>query len=206
MTTTITSDANGRKRPNLGEQINRLDSMLDGLSDGLNDAVADAVKVAVGDAVRQAVQSVLTEVLTNPEIIAKLHPAMAPTSAQPAKSRIPWRERLATLCGHIRTGLVSLRAACAERMRMVKTRIAKVWSSTIERLASLWAHVRMLRPFKFPILLALGAGMMIGVGLWHVSPWLGAVVSGIGGFATALSVQASFWLRQMFADDGEQMA
>jgi hypothetical protein len=84
MTTMIHPNENGRKRPNLGEQINRLDSMLDGLSEGLNDAVADAVKVAVGDAVRQAVQSVLAEVLTNPEIIAKLHPAMTPAPAQPA--------------------------------------------------------------------------------------------------------------------------
>src|ERR1019366_584464 len=206
MTTMIQHNTNGRKRPNLGEQINRLDSMLDGLSDGLNDAVADAVKVAVGDAVRQAVQSVMKEVLTNPEIIARLHPAMTPAPAQPAKRRIPWRERLASLCGHIRTGRVGLRAACAVRMQKVKTRIAKVWSSTIERFAGLWAHVRMLRPFKFPILLALGAGMMIGVGVWHISPWLGPVLSGIGGCAPALSIQASFWLRRMFADDGEIMA
>ena len=77
MTTMTNPHTNGRKRPSLSEQINRLDSMLDGLSDGLNDAVADAVKAAVGDAVKEAVQTVLKEVLTNPVLLAKLQPPAA---------------------------------------------------------------------------------------------------------------------------------
>ena len=202
MTTMIHPNENGRKRPNLGEQINRLDSMLDGLSEGLNDAVADAVKVAVGDAMRQAVQSVLTEVLTNPEIIARLHPAMA----QPVARRISLRERLSNLCGGIRTCLVGLRAACGEMLYTAKTLITNDWRCTIEHLATLWRHVQMLRPFKYQILLALAIGTLIGVGVWHAGPWFGAVTSGIGGFATALSVQAGLWLRKLFAGDVKQMA
>src|SRR5476651_1817635 len=123
MTTMIHPHENGRKRPNLGEQINRLDSMLDGLSEGLNEAVADAVKVAVGDAVRQAVQSVLTEVLSNPEIIARLHPTMASTGAHPITRRISLRDRLNGLCTGVRTCLVGLRAACGERLFTAKTLI-----------------------------------------------------------------------------------
>jgi hypothetical protein len=206
MTTMIHANENGRKRPNLGEQINRLDSMLDGLSDGLNDAVADAVKAAVGDAVRQAVESVLTEVLTNPEIIARLHPAHVPTSAQPITRRASLRERLSGLCTAVRTCLVGLRAACGERLYTARTLIHKDWHSTIEHLAALWAQVQMLRPFRYQILLALAVGTMIGVGVWHAGPWFGAVTSGIGGFTTALSVQAGLWLRKMFAKDAPQMA
>src|SRR5476651_2221752 len=159
MTTMIHPHENGRKRPNLGEQINRLDSMLDGLSEGLNEAVADAVKVAVGDAVRQAVQSVLTEVLTNPEIIARLHPAMA----RPVARRISLRERLSNLCGGIRTCLVGLRTACGEKLYSAKSLISNDWRCTIERLAALWTHAQMLRPFRYQILLALSIGALIGV-------------------------------------------
>jgi hypothetical protein len=49
---------NGRRRPSLADQINRLDNMLDGLSDGLNEAVADAVKIGIGTAVKEALQAV----------------------------------------------------------------------------------------------------------------------------------------------------
>ena len=72
MTTMMHTNTNCRKRPNLADQINRLDSMLDGLSEGLNEAVADAVKTAVGAAVKEAVQAVLTEVLANPDLRATL--------------------------------------------------------------------------------------------------------------------------------------
>ena len=43
---------NGRKRPSLNEQIERLDAILDGLSDALNESVAAAVRDAVGLAVQ----------------------------------------------------------------------------------------------------------------------------------------------------------
>src|ERR1700722_4575187 len=131
MTTMINPNANGRKRPNLGEQINRLDSMLDGLSEALNDAVADAVKVAVGDAVNQAVQSVLTEVLTNPEIRAKLYPPMP--SAPPTPERISLRQRLGNLIGRVRSFLGGLRTAYAEKITTAKTLISHDWRCTINR-------------------------------------------------------------------------
>ena len=203
MTTMTNPNANGRKRPNLGEQINRLDSMLDGLSEGLNDAVADAVKVAVGDAVHQAVQSVLTEVLTNPEIRAKLYPPMPSTPPQPAAERITLRQRLDKLFGRVRNWLNGLRTACSEKITTVKTLISHDWRCTIDHVVSVW---RLLRPFKYQILLALGIGVTIGVGVWYGGPWIGAVASGIGGFATALSVQAGLWVRKLFAGDAEQIA
>ena len=204
MTTMTNPNANGRKRPNLGEQINRLDSMLDGLSEGLNDAVADAVKVAVGDAVQQAVKTVLTEVLTNPEILAKLHPAtQKPAPAQPTAEPITLRQRLDSFFGRVRNWLGGLRTACAEKVETVKALISYDWRRTIDRLATMW---RVVRPFKAPILLALGVGLMIGVGVWYAGPWFGAVASGISGFTMALSVQAGLWVRKLFAGEVEEFA
>jgi hypothetical protein len=203
MTTMTSPNANGRKRPNLGEQINRLDSMLDGLSEALNDAVADAVKVAIGGAVPHVLQSVLTEVLTNPEIRAKLYPPMPSVQPPPAVERISLRQRLNDIFGRVRTYLSNLRTACAEKMAPVKKLISRDWRYTIDRVASTW---RLLRPFKSQILLALGIGVMIGVGVWYAGPWIGAVASGVGGFATALSVQAGLWVRKLFAGDVELIA
>src|SRR6187401_3179123 len=96
MAMTMSAPSNGSKRPSLSEQINRLDRTLDGLADGLNEAVADAVKDAVGTAVREAVQTVLKEVLLNPDVIAKLHNAMASSAIakEPVVHRPTLRERL----------------------------------------------------------------------------------------------------------------
>src|ERR1043165_4905234 len=94
---------NGRKRPSLSEQINRLDKTLDGLADGLNEAVADAVKDAVGQAIRDAVQTVLKEVLGNPEVIAKLNGATVPvaTFCEPAAPKPTLRDRLGEIFSRI---------------------------------------------------------------------------------------------------------
>jgi hypothetical protein len=94
---------NGRKRPTLSEQIQRLDTILDGLADNLNEAVASAVKEAVGIAVQEAIRAVLTEVLANPELLAKLRPEPTPKSqpvavASPVAPKKPgWLSRLAAM-------------------------------------------------------------------------------------------------------------
>src|SRR4051812_30124658 len=100
-----TLQINGRKRPTLSEQIQRLDTILDGLADNLNEAVAAAVKEAVGMAVKEAIQAVLNEVLSNPELLAKLRPEpVVKSEPAPVAVAIPvaekkpgWLTRLAAL-------------------------------------------------------------------------------------------------------------
>jgi hypothetical protein len=53
--TTTTTNADGRTRKSLAEQIDRLDAILDGLGDALSESVAAAVSEAVGRAVKEAV-------------------------------------------------------------------------------------------------------------------------------------------------------
>jgi hypothetical protein len=36
----------------------------------------------------------------------------------------------------------------------------------------------------------------VAAGAWYAGPWLAALLSGVGGFATTLAVQAWLWLRQ----------
>jgi hypothetical protein len=48
MTTAATlPGSNGRARPSLGDQLDRLDGILNGLSDALNESVTAAVSIAV---------------------------------------------------------------------------------------------------------------------------------------------------------------
>ena len=58
-------------------------------------------------------------------------------------------------------------------------------------------RLELLRPFRMPILIALSIGVIAGVAAYFAGPWLSAVASGLGGFATTLAVQAGLWLRRM---------
>ena len=208
MTTMINPTANGSKRASLNEQINRLDSMLEGLSEGLNEAVADAVKAGVGTAVKEAVQAVLMEVLTNPDLLAKLHmpsdtlandpgnTAAATTPKTPGQRLRGWWQR-------VRACISSLRAACAEPMRKLRTSAASAWQWTCTQGTALRARYEMLRPFKYQILMALAIGLVMAVSVGYAEPWFAAIVSGIGGFVTTLAVQAGLWLRKILAINAE---
>jgi hypothetical protein len=192
---------NNRKRPSLSEQINRLDKTLDGLSDALNGAVADAVKDAVGHAVREAVQAVLNEVLSRPEVIAKLAPAVAsePKPQEPS--------RLRKLLGQVWTGIcgciAAIRLACGLGAQKVWTKLGNGWQRTKECAQVTWSNCQILGYFKYQIMLALGMGIATGIAVWYASPWIGAVLSGIGGFATTVAVQGWLWVRKLVAVNAE---
>jgi hypothetical protein len=115
-----TTNADGRARKSLAEQIDRLDAILDGLSKALQGAVTAAVTDAVSVAVKEAVQSVLVEVLTNPVLQEKLRgmagpppPPAEPTPAINPSSRL--KERLAGLGRRARSLSANGRAAAWPR-------------------------------------------------------------------------------------------
>src|SRR6516164_2763726 len=98
--TTMTTNADGRTRKSLSEQIDRLDAILDGLGDALNEAVAAAVSEAAGRAVKEAVQAVLAEVLTNPALRERaLHVDSRPAPRADSPWVPPPLARLATWLG-----------------------------------------------------------------------------------------------------------
>ena len=158
MTTMIhPTNANGRRRPSLGEQINRLDSMLDGLSEGLNEAVADAVKAGVGTAAKEAVQAVLMEMLTNPDLRARLFPPALPVAklADPdvlatenatvmPQPRRGWWQR-------VRACIDFLRTACETVLHAVDNSLSHAWQCTCAHCAAAWANCGMLWPYEFQI-------------------------------------------------------
>ena len=163
-----TTNADGRARRSLAEQLDRLDAILDGLAEALQGAVTAAVTEAVGVAVKEAVQGVLAEVLTNPALQDKLRgmagpppPAPDPPPAAGPGSRL--KERLAGL-GRRARSLGGWAGGC---------------------LAALWQRLRAARPLGVAAL-ALGAGALAGVVAplagWPLAPaasWWAAFAGGL---------------------------
>jgi hypothetical protein len=173
-----TTNADGRARKSLAEQIDRLDAILDGLSQALEGAVATAVSQAVGVAVKEAVQGVLAEVLTNPALQEKLRgmagpppPAADPQPVATPGSRL--KERLAGL---------------GRRARSLGGRAGSC-------LAVLWQRVRAARPLGVAAL-ALGAGVLAGV-VAHFAGWsLAPAAAWITGLIGRLATKAQLLVRQ----------
>jgi hypothetical protein len=84
-----TTNADGRARKSLAEQIDRLDAILDGLSEALVGAVAATVREAAGRAVQEAVQAVLAEALTNPALRERALPAENPPAPRADSPPVP---------------------------------------------------------------------------------------------------------------------
>jgi hypothetical protein len=79
-----------------------------------------------------------------------------------------------------------LRQSCAalyQRCRQAVSRCTRAWEGITHLLPVLW-------PCRSPLLLALGVGLVLGVGCYLAGPFVAATVSGLAGFAGSLTVSA----------------
>jgi hypothetical protein len=204
-----TTNTNGRQRKSLASQIDRLDEMLDGLADSLNDAVADAVKGAVALAVQEAVRAALTEVLSNPAVLAKLQPAQPAPAAEPAVAAPTLGEQFAS-CGNwlaakaksasscLRSGLGRVCALGSTLIGHATHGAGVVLEATAVKVREVSQRCRLLWHIRYQIALALGVGLVLGIGGYHAGPFLAAAASGVCGFVVTLAVQAALWVRRLF--------
>jgi hypothetical protein len=205
---TTSTNNNRPQRQTLASQIDRLETILAGLTDTLGQTVAEAVQDAVGKAVELAVK----EVLTNPELLRALQTA-APT-AEPAKSAQDgslmkslgqawqrtsakvgkkaavvgsWLSRAcAWVGGCLQTGWACLSGACGR----VAACVSAICGALPALLMILWAY-------RKPLLIALGVGLVIGLGCYFAGPLVASTVSGLMGFLGALIVNLWQRLRQL---------
>src|SRR5262245_51673987 len=197
----MTTTTNGRTgRPTLATQMDRLDRLLDGLSENLTEAVADAVKAAV----LQAVQTVLTEVLTNPAVLAKLRDALppGPTVTPPVATpvaRPSLRERMAQVWSWLGAKVRSVLGTCQSGVNQLGAAATHVKQRVQKTGQAVWLRLRFLRHFRGQLLLAAGVGVVAGVAAFLAAPWLAAVLSGLGGFMTAIVVQSGVLLLRLAA-------
>jgi hypothetical protein len=205
--TTPTMIGNGRlQRKTLSSQIDRLDGLLDGLAENLNDAVAQAVRDTVAQVVREAVEGSVKEVLSNPELLrvalAQHTPALPP--AQPTPE--PRRRSFSKL---IQSGWIWLGQKVAQTGSQVQKKLGQGLSWCKEKLHQGWSALWNRRnrwigscvgtvtalatvglalwQFRWSCAIALTAGLIAGVSGYCAGPLLGALISGLGGMALALS-------------------
>jgi hypothetical protein len=74
-------------------------------------------------------------------------------------------------------------AVLYQRCRQALSRCTQAWEGATHLLPVLW-------PCRRPLLLALGVGLVLGVGCYLAGPFLAATVSGLAGFAGSLAVSA----------------
>jgi hypothetical protein len=191
-----TTTSNGRARKSLAEQIDRFDKMLEGLSEELSAAVGDAVRSVVAVAVREAVQAVLTEVLTNPELLARLRKAL-PVATPVPRPRL--RERLVQAWSWLSGQVRSVLAACQGGLNRLGAAAVHHFQRAQQAAQAAWLRLRVLRHFRGQLLLAVGIGVAAGVAAFLAAPWLAAVLSGLGGFMTAVAVQGGVLLLRLAA-------
>jgi len=214
--TNSTLKGNGQMpRKTLATQLDRLDEILDGLADNLDAAVAGAVKDAVGLAIKEAVQGVLTEVLTNPELLAKLRPdpapqvvAATPAVPTPATKRPGWLSRLA---GAAKEACGKAANLARQGRRQVGQLTRGAWENRSAWLTKASARVRVLAQgfwallrgaagvayqLRKPLLIALGVGVVLGLGCYLAGPVVSSAVSGFAGFVGSLAASAVNSLRR----------
>ena len=173
---------NGRlPRKQLGDQLDRFDSILDGLSGALNESVADAAREGVKVAVKDAV----IEMLTDPNLRVALHQAtMPPREAKPTlwqrvKTRIrDGAAKVGLAVSAVVAGVREKARAVRETVNGTKTRVGLAWQ------------------LRKVMLVGLGIGLCVATFSYLTTHGLAAALSGAGAAATAVAVQVGIWVRR----------
>jgi hypothetical protein len=184
MTTTTTDNGNATQRKTLASQLDRLDSILDALDIGLKEAVATAVQgaveQAVAQAVQQAIEGLVTEALSNPDILAVVRATLAPP---PSAVPVPVPQAPApapTRSGGLGTWLWKRAKQTCASVRQGATRVA----------SAVKEGLRLVKPYRKPLLIAAGVGTAVAVGACLAGPWLAGPAAWLGGFLGSLAVRA----------------
>ncbi len=178
----MTATLNGRPpRKQLGDQLDRLDSILDVLADALPAAVADACK----EGAKQAMKEVVLELLTNPDVRAMLAGSV---SAPPTTPTVPtvtkpnWWQVLKAKLTQWKDAALDRATAAVQAVTLTARMLTAVL------------------PLKRIALVTLGVGLAVGLTALLVyrfcPPALAAAVSGVGAAVTAAFGQAAGTLRK----------
>jgi hypothetical protein len=214
--TTNTNNVNRPGRQTLASQIDRLEGILGSLADTLGQTVAEAVQDAVGKAVELAVR----EVLTNPEILRVLQAQMVP-NPEPAKSAQD--DSLAKTVGEAwqrtRDNAAWAGAKVGEKAAVVGSWLSRAcaWVGGCLQTGWTWASgacgraaagvaavcntlpalLLILWKYRKPLLIAVAAGLVVGLGSYWAGPVISALLSGLAGFVGALVVNLVCRLRSV---------
>ena len=159
---------NGRARPSLGDQLDRLDGILNGLADALNQSVTAAVTVAVGNAVREAVEAAAGELVVR---LAPQDSVICDSAGSVGRlPRDPFRARVSAV---VRRMFASARRATGRLSRWLGAPLVALVGRT------------MRAPGRFAA--SAFTGVVAGAVAGLCGPVIGAALGSLFGFAAALS-------------------
>jgi len=209
---------NGRvSRKSLSSQIDRLDATLDGLADNLNEAVALAVKDVVGQVVREALEVAVKEVLAKPELLRAALAQHAPVASVPPAAPVQPKRRsvkevlkdcwnwlwnkTSQIAAQVNKGISHAWTWCLAKMKKIYTETVEGVKSFTGRCVNLCGKLastgRSIGRFWKPLVIALSAGVVVGVGSYWAGPLVASVGSGMAGFMGSLAASALSKLRRM---------
>jgi hypothetical protein len=190
------------QRKTLATQLDRLDVILDGLADALNESVAFAVRDVVGQVVKEAVETTIREVLGNQDLLQ----ASLAMHAPPAQiASVPRSSPIRTAIGGALSLLVQRSAEIAGK---IKQTFVSAWSRSLEKIGDLvalarfgwqwiigglWATGSMIRAgmnwswrYRKSSGIAVGVGVLSGVGVYYAGPLVAAISNGLNSAALTL--------------------
>jgi len=197
--TTATASPNGRlPRKQLGDQLDRLDSILDGLADALNEAVADAAR----DGARAAVKEILTELLTNPQFAGLLRQPAAKAETPANAARITKPSVFARLRGavkHVSDGVVGAVKTAAAKARSVAYKSVTQIKTAAGPVSAVVDVLRLTGGLKKAIWIGSAVGLTAGAACAVCPHWVATAVSTGAAAVSAVAVQAGFAFKSLFA-------
>ena len=179
--------SNSKPRKQLGDQLDRLDTILDVLSEGLNSSVADAAR----EGTRLAVKDALIEIMTDPTLRSRLHEASAPEpaqSAQPSRGPGLWARLKAKAARTV-----------ASVGRLASRAVAGAAGSVQGVADTVVGGVRALQglgSLKQLAVVGIGVGIVLGLASFLAPHAVAAAVSGVSGAVAATAVQIGAWTRR----------
>jgi hypothetical protein len=174
----------------LGERLDRFDTILDALAEGLNEAVADAAR----EGTRLAVKDAIVEIMSNAELRALLAPAQ-PTPAAPAPApSAPPEPKKPGLWSRIKAKVAAVRDAAAGAVTKVKEAVIRRCVIAGDAVVALGRATGESLPVRRIALVGLGVGLLVGVACLVLPQSVAATVSGAGAACSAVAVQTGNWL------------
>lgn len=191
MSETLNPTPNGRaQRRSLSAELDRFDRMIDGLDQGIKEVIADGVKESIGAAVGEAVRATLLELVSHPDVLGMLGDGVVPEGASIPLPGSPVAANRRSLLQRFGDNLADFGQWLAAKLsalgRGLTWPVRKLLDSHAAR-------------GNRPLLGALFIGVLVGCGASLGTPWIAAIISGLGAMGATIGAQLIQWKRRVFA-------
>jgi len=192
----MTMTTNGKpQRKQLGDQLDRLDSIIDALAEGLPGAVADACR----DGARLAVKDAIIEIMSNPELRALLAPqrpepvwetVAAPAAPPPEQPKKPG------LWSRLKAKVAAAREAVTQAVEKAKEVVKSRWTAARGMMTAIGTVAGEALPVRRILLVGLGVGLAVGLVTLALPDAAAAAVSAVSTTVSVVAVQVGGWLKR----------